>query len=62
MQAHRHITVIGAGIAGLAAAWRLRERGCQVTVLERSERVGGRATSDQREGFCLDSGAHQVCA
>jgi len=62
MQAHRHITVIGAGIAGLAAARRLRERGCQVTVLERSERVGGRATSDQREGFCLDSGAHQVCA
>ena len=62
MQAYRHITVIGAGIAGLAAAWRLRERGCQVTVLERSERVGGRATSDRREGFCLDSGAHQVSA
>ena len=62
MQANRHITVIGAGIAGLAAARRLHERGCQVTVLERSDRVGGRATSEQREGFCLDSGAHQVCA
>jgi oxygen-dependent protoporphyrinogen oxidase len=62
MQANRHITVIGAGIAGLAAARRLRERGCQVTVLERADRVGGRATSDQREGFCFDSGAHQVCA
>ena len=62
MQANRHITVIGAGIAGLAAARRLRERGCQVTVLERSERVGGRATSEQREGFCIDSGAHLVCA
>jgi oxygen-dependent protoporphyrinogen oxidase len=60
MQTDRHITVIGAGIAGLAAAGRLRELGCQVTVLERCERVGGRATSDRREGFCLDSGAHQV--
>jgi len=62
MSTSHHITVIGAGIAGLAAARRLGERGCQVTVLERADRVGGRATSDWREGFCLDSGAHQVCA
>jgi len=62
MQASHQIVVIGAGIAGLAAARRLRERGCQVTVLERSDRVGGRATSDRREGFCFDAGAHQVCA
>jgi oxygen-dependent protoporphyrinogen oxidase len=62
MQANQDIIVIGAGIAGLAAALRLRERGCQVTVLERSDRVGGRATSERRDGFRLDSGAHQVCA
>jgi oxygen-dependent protoporphyrinogen oxidase len=57
-----HIIVVGAGISGLAAARRLRERGCRVTVLERSDRVGGRATGDRREGFCFDAGAHQVCA
>ena len=51
MQAGPHIVVIGAGIAGLAAARRLRERDCRVSVLERSDRVGGRATSDRREGF-----------
>jgi oxygen-dependent protoporphyrinogen oxidase len=62
MQASPHIIVIGAGIAGLAAARRLRERECRVTVLERSDRVGGRATSDRRDGFCFDAGAHQVCA
>jgi oxygen-dependent protoporphyrinogen oxidase len=62
MQASPHIVVIGAGIAGLAAAQRLRERKCRVSVLERSDRVGGRATSDRREGFRFDSGAHQVCA
>ncbi len=61
MPESRHIAVIGAGIAGLAAARRLRERGCQVTVLESSDRVGGSATAP-REGFRLDSGAYQVCA
>lgn len=62
MQANPDIIVIGAGMAGLAAAQRLRERGGRVTVLERSDRVGGRVTSERREGFRIDSGAHQVCA
>lgn len=61
MASHR-IIVVGAGIAGLAAAQRLTGRGCQVTVLERADRVGGRASSDQRDGFCFDAGAHQVWA
>ena len=62
MTATPEIIVIGAGVAGLAAACRLRERGCHVTLLERSDRVGGRASSKLREGFRLDSGAHHVCA
>lgn len=37
-----HACVIGGGIAGLYAAWRLVQRGCRVTLLEASGRFGGR--------------------
>jgi len=37
------VVVVGAGAAGLAAAWRLRERGLRALVLEARDRVGGRA-------------------
>jgi len=49
--------VIGSGIAGLAAAWRLTRSGFEVSVLERAERPGGRVWSESRDGFILDRGA-----
>jgi len=36
--------VIGAGLAGLAAGYRLAQKNCKVTVLEASDRIGGRIT------------------
>ncbi|WP_268238947.1 phytoene desaturase family protein [Deinococcus aerolatus] len=39
----RHVAVIGAGFAGLAAALRLAQAGAQVTVLDALERPGGKA-------------------
>jgi isorenieratene synthase len=39
----RHVVVVGGGLAGLAAATVLVERGARVTVLEREPFVGGRA-------------------
>lgn len=48
--------VVGAGIAGLATAWRLRHR--DVVVLERANRVGGRIWSERRGDYWLNYGAH----
>lgn len=48
--------VVGAGLAGLACAKRLRQAGLDVVVLEASDGVGGRVRSDHVEGFCLDRG------
>lgn len=47
--------MIGAGLAGLAAAWRLRREGLRVTLLERAERPGGRAAAQRENGFALES-------
>lgn len=51
------VVVVGAGIAGLTAAYELSKLGADVTVLEASERVGGRMSTDRRDGYLLDRGA-----
>src|SRR5437588_8558814 len=54
--------VLGAGVAGLSAAYELRKAGYDVTVLEARDRVGGRNWSIRR-GTKLDmtDGTRQVC-
>lgn len=52
----RHVTVIGAGLGGLAAAIRLRHRGFRVTVLERHAHPGGRCGLWESAGFRFDTG------
>jgi monoamine oxidase len=41
------VVVVGAGFAGLLAAWRLTQGGCEVVVLEARDRVGGRVWSQE---------------
>ena len=48
--------VIGAGLAGLAAAGTLHRAGREVLVRERNDAVGGRVRTDREGGFLLDRG------
>ncbi|MFS0910163.1 phytoene desaturase family protein [Microbacterium sp. 179-I 3D2 NHS] len=50
------VVVIGAGVAGLAVAGLLARDGHEVVVLEKNDRIGGRAGTLQRDGFRFDSG------
>jgi phytoene desaturase len=50
------VVVVGAGLAGLAAALRLRGAGREVTVVERAAGPGGRAGRVERGGYALDTG------
>ena len=43
------VVVVGAGLAGLAAAYELDRKGWEVTVLEARDRVGGRCRTFRRE-------------
>lgn len=51
-------TILGAGLAGLAAAQRLKRFGIAAVVYERSEYPGGHARSVTRHGFTFDTGPH----
>lgn len=50
------VLIVGAGLAGLAAALRLAEAGRSVRVLEASDAPGGRMRSDRVDGFTIDRG------
>jgi phytoene desaturase len=50
------VTVVGAGIGGLATACYLADDGADVTVLERHDRPGGRTGRIEDDGFIFDTG------
>ncbi len=56
----KSVVVIGSGFAGLATAIRLQAAGYDVTVVEKREKVGGRAYQLQEAGFTFDMGPSVV--
>jgi protoporphyrinogen oxidase len=60
--AAKQVAVVGAGIAGLGAAWRLAQRGFRVSLFEREQRPGGRARPTVREDFTIERSGAVVSA
>ncbi|MFT4666728.1 MAG: monoamine oxidase [Polaribacter sp.] len=56
----KKIIIIGAGIAGLAAAKHFKDKGIAVVVIEAQEKVGGRLCTDRSLGIAFDEGASWI--
>lgn len=56
----KSIIIIGAGISGLAAAKKLKEKGFNVTILEAQNKVGGRLRTNRTLGVAFDEGASWI--
>lgn len=59
---HSEVLIVGAGLAGLNAAIHLQSAGVDVTVIESSDRAGGRVASDVIDGFICDRGFQLINA
>ena len=50
------IAVVGAGLAGLSAAWELCQAGAEVVVLDAARQPGGVIATERRDGFIVEGG------
>src|SRR5690606_13784393 len=57
---HFDVIVVGAGVAGLAAARDLTDAGKRVVVLEARDRIGGRLHTERESGRITDLGASWI--
>ncbi|XP_010250782.1 PREDICTED: protoporphyrinogen oxidase, mitochondrial isoform X2 [Nelumbo nucifera] len=56
----KSVAVVGAGVSGLAAAYKLKSHGLNVTLFEAEERAGGKIRSVSQDGLIWDEGANTM--
>jgi oxygen-dependent protoporphyrinogen oxidase len=56
----KSIAVVGGGLTGLTAAWRLHRAGHRVTVFERNAEVGGAIISLEQNGWLIEGGPNSL--
>jgi len=50
------VAVVGAGLAGLSAAWEVCQAGVDVVVLDAARQPGGMIVTERRDGFVVEGG------
>jgi len=58
--APRSIAIIGGGITGLTAAWRLHRAGYKITLFEKNLMVGGAITTTAKDGWLIEGGPNSL--
>jgi len=58
LRSQKRVLILGAGIAGLSAAWHLRQKGVPCLVFEKEGEVGGLCRSKKIRGFTFDYSGH----
>uniref|UniRef100_A0A7C9DWW7 Protoporphyrinogen oxidase n=1 Tax=Opuntia streptacantha TaxID=393608 RepID=A0A7C9DWW7_OPUST len=56
----KKVAVVGAGISGLAAAYKLKSHGLNVTLFEADKRAGGKIRTVTKDGLIWDEGANTM--
>ena len=56
------VAVVGGGIAGLTAAYRLKQRGARVVVYESEDRLGGSIRTERRDGYLAELGPNSLAS
>ncbi|MCG8608132.1 protoporphyrinogen oxidase [bacterium] len=56
----KDVVILGAGISGLATAYRLSKSGLDVLVLEKSDHIGGAIRTEECDGFLIDYGPNST--
>lgn len=56
----KSVAIIGAGLTGLTAAFRLHQQGCRVTVFERAPHAGGSVQTFRENGYLIEGGPNSL--